>query len=85
MIRVLTICLLLAGCTQHSGHDVRRADGRKLTGPALQQAELDGTYCKGEAEKIFATSNEGTERRQQSYSAVLKGCMASKGYILTPY
>ena len=76
-----------------------RADGQSIRGnPKLeQQGELDLTVCRGETQKaavgmapIYYRGIAGAinasiieSQRQDALLDVIKGCMASKGYILS--
>jgi hypothetical protein len=84
---VLISVTVLGGCVSHASNGVwYRADGRTIpTNPALlAQAKLDTTICEGEAEKIFATSNQAPSRRQESSEIVMRACMAQRGYVFRP-
>lgn len=82
----LVLAVILAGCVAHSTGIWRRADGQPINSNSalLAQAKLDTTICEGEAEKIFATSNQAATRRQESSDVVMRACMAQRGYRFQP-
>ena len=80
-------CVLLVGCATQEPSIWLRTDGQRIPESAalLERARLDTTICDGEAAKADnAAGGVHALRRIDNADAVVKGCMAQRGYILVP-
>lgn len=77
---VLALAGLLAGCAQPTSTNFGRMDGKPVD---VEQLKQDMLICRGEAQKA-RQSAAGASGVGYAVSDVYTGCLAGRGYVMTP-